>query len=51
MVAQACHSSYLEAVSRRFKGCPGQKVRPYSKNNLKQKGLDVWLKCRRVAKP
>jgi hypothetical protein len=43
MVAHACNLSYKGGIGRRT-GVPGKKARLYLKNNLKQKGLEEWLK-------
>jgi hypothetical protein len=46
LVRKACHPSYMGGLRRGLPSeiHPRQKARPYLKNNLKQKGLETWLK-------
>jgi hypothetical protein len=43
----ACKSSYAGGIRRKMI----KKQRPYLKNNLKQKGLEVWLTKNKALSP
>jgi hypothetical protein len=50
MVVCTFYPIYVRCIGIRIivPGWPGQNIRPYVKNNLKQKGLEAWLKWKNV---